>query len=71
MEKITYCSNPCPCGECTVVHPPKCGHPCDCSGMEFICNRWVYTGSCIHRYTERREAPSGMGNGVHDNRPAR
>jgi uncharacterized paraquat-inducible protein A len=21
---------------------------CDCSGMEFICNRWVFTGRCTH-----------------------
>lgn len=21
---------------------------CDCNGMEFICNRWVFTGCCPH-----------------------
>lgn len=66
MEKVTYCSNPCTCGQCTVIHPAGCGCRCDCNGMEFICNRWVFTGSCFHRYTERRVTPHGVANGVHD-----
>lgn len=27
--------------------------PCDCNGMSFICNRWVYTGDCEHRREQR------------------
>lgn len=27
--------------------------PCECNGMSFICNRWVFTGDCEHR-RERR-----------------
>ena len=26
---------------------------CECTGMEFIANRWVYTGDCRHKKDER------------------
>lgn len=26
---------------------------CDCNGMSFISNRWVYTGDCPHRAEQR------------------
>lgn len=30
--------------------------PCGCNGMQFICNRWVYTGDCPHRREQRVKA---------------
>lgn len=43
--------------ECLTEHLPGCPHPCGCNGMEFLYNRWVFTGSCYHRYTSRPLEP--------------
>lgn len=29
---------------------------CNCNGMQFIANRWVFTGECPHRREERVRA---------------
>lgn len=29
---------------------------CNCNGMSFIANRWVYTGDCPHRQEARVQA---------------
>lgn len=29
---------------------------CNCNGMQFIANRWVYTGDCPHRREQRVQA---------------
>lgn len=29
---------------------------CDCNGMQFLANRWVYTGDCGHRREDRVQA---------------
>lgn len=44
MHETNGCTSNCiACAEEATYTGPKC----TCNGMEFICNRWVFTGRCI------------------------
>lgn len=33
---------------------------CDCKGQQFLYNRWVYTGTCLHKEAAKREHETAL-----------